>query len=60
MQYGEPVHLARQPWPRRHADVRRSAEQVRLVLKDLLDAAERRTGMTTPGPLPDPNREEIL
>lgn len=60
MQYGEPVRLDRQPWPRRQADVRRSAEQVRLVLKDLLDAAERRTGMTTPGPLPDPNREEIL
>ena len=60
MQYGEPVHLDQQPWPRRQADVRRSAEQIRLALKDLLDAAERRTGMTTPGPLPDPNREEIL
>ena len=60
MQYGEPVHLDQQPWPRRQADVRRSAEQIRLALKDLLDAAERRTGMTTPGPLPDPHREEIL
>jgi len=60
MQYGEPVHLDQQPWPRRQSDVRRSAEQIRLALKDLLDAAERRTGMTTPGPLPDPHREEIL
>jgi 1-acyl-sn-glycerol-3-phosphate acyltransferase len=60
MQYGEPVRLGQQPWPRRQADVRRGAEQIRVALKDLLVAAERRTGMTTPGPLPDPNREEIL
>ncbi len=58
MQYGEPVHLEPQPWPRRQSDVRHSAEQVRLVLRDLLAAAEQRTGMTTPGPIPDPNPKE--
>jgi 1-acyl-sn-glycerol-3-phosphate acyltransferase len=58
MQYGEPVHLDRQPWPRHQSDVRRSAEQLRLVLRDLLAAAEERTGMTTPGPIPDPNPKE--
>ncbi len=58
MQYGEPVHLEPQPWPRRQPDVRRNAEQVRLVLRDLLANAEQRTGMTTPGPIPDPNPKE--
>lgn len=58
MQYGAPFHLERQPWPRHQSDVRRSAERIRLVLRDLLAAAEERTGMTTPGPIPESNPKE--
>ncbi len=60
MQYGEPLQLDRQPWPRRQSDVRRAAEQVRVAVAALLDQAVSRTGIATPGPVPDPQTEEAL
>ena len=60
MQYGEPFTLGRLPWPRRQDDVRRASQQVRETLAALLDRARSRTGMTTPGPLPDPQTKEQL
>ncbi len=60
MQYGEPFTLGRLPWPRRQDDVRRASEQVRATVAALLDRAMSRTGMTTPGPIPDPQTKEQL
>ena len=52
MSYGEPLHVAAQPWPRRRADVRAQAEAIRRALLDTLREAEHATGMQLPGPLP--------
>jgi 1-acyl-sn-glycerol-3-phosphate acyltransferase len=60
MQYGDPLTLERLPWPRRQHDVRQASEQVRESLAALLDQTRARTGMTTPGPLPDPQTKEQL
>jgi 1-acyl-sn-glycerol-3-phosphate acyltransferase len=60
MQYGEPITLGRIPWPRRQDVVRHASERVRVTVAALLDRAMSRTGMTTPGPLPDPQTKETL
>ncbi|MGI9156024.1 MAG: lysophospholipid acyltransferase family protein, partial [Marmoricola sp.] len=60
LQYGEPLHLGQRPWPRRQPDVRQAAEQIRVAIAALLDQAVSRTGITTPGPVPDPQTEEQL
>lgn len=50
--YGPPVYLSRQPWPRRQADVRRTAADLRNKLAEHLVEARATTGRDLPGPLP--------
>ncbi|MEP6814041.1 MAG: lysophospholipid acyltransferase family protein [Marmoricola sp.] len=58
MQYGAPFSVGKQAWPRRQPDVRQTAEQVRAIVRELLDEALARTGMTSPGPLPENLNEQ--
>lgn len=50
--YGAPVHVARQPWPRRQAEVRRTTEDLRNRLVAHLVSAKGTTGQVLPGPIP--------
>jgi 1-acyl-sn-glycerol-3-phosphate acyltransferase len=50
--FGSPVYLGSQPWPRRQAEVRRTAETLRKNLLDHLVVARSITGRELPGPIP--------
>lgn len=58
--FGSPVYLEAQPWPRRQAEVRRTAEILRKNLRDHLVAAKRITGRELPGPIPGASEEQAL
>lgn len=50
--YGAPLPVERQPWPRTHAEVRRTADGLRKQFVDHLVEAKARTGRILPGPIP--------
>jgi 1-acyl-sn-glycerol-3-phosphate acyltransferase len=50
--YGSPVYLDARPWPRRQADVRRTAAALRKTFVAHLVAARQITGRDLPGPIP--------
>lgn len=60
LQYAEPLRFDPRPWPRRPADVEAVTEEVRAALAGAVRRAERRTGIETPGPVPDPLTKEEL
>lgn len=49
--YGTPLQLPRTDWPRTQADVAAAEQQVDQAILKTIEAAERSTGMTLPGPL---------
>lgn len=57
--YGPPVRLASQPWPRRQAEVRRTAASLRNNLVDHLVEAKALTGRDLPGPLPETTEKDV-
>jgi 1-acyl-sn-glycerol-3-phosphate acyltransferase len=58
--YGSPVYLEPQPWPRRQAHVRRTAETLRKTLVDHVVEAKRTTGRELPGPIPGVTEEQLI
>ncbi|MBO9521165.1 MAG: 1-acyl-sn-glycerol-3-phosphate acyltransferase [Nocardioidaceae bacterium] len=58
MSYGAPLEVAQQPWPRRPEDVRALTERLRQAILDVVADAERATGMSLPGPLPETNEDK--
>lgn len=50
--YGEPLVVARRPWPRRKGEVRRVSEMLRNRFLDHLVQAKALTGRELPGPIP--------
>jgi 1-acyl-sn-glycerol-3-phosphate acyltransferase len=57
MTFGDPVRLERRPWPRTQQQVDDAARVVTAAILQTIREAERRTGMTLPGPL-GPKREK--
>jgi len=57
--YGPPVYWERQPWPRRQADVRRTATELRNKFVEHLVEAKAITGRELPGPLPETTEKDI-
>lgn len=57
--YGPPVYWERQPWPRRQADVRRTATELRNKFVEHLVEAKATTGRDLPGPLPETTEKDI-
>jgi 1-acyl-sn-glycerol-3-phosphate acyltransferase len=58
--YGSPVYLEPQPWPRRQAEVRQAAEELRKTFVDHLVEARRITGRELPGPAPARSEEQPI
>lgn len=55
--YGEPMHVDREDWPRRKAQVAELTEQLRTRLAEHIIAAQALTGLPLPGPpKPKPKR----
>jgi 1-acyl-sn-glycerol-3-phosphate acyltransferase len=50
--FGEPLVVARQPWPRRKDEVRRTSEMLWNRFLDHLVQAKALTGRELPGPIP--------
>jgi 1-acyl-sn-glycerol-3-phosphate acyltransferase len=57
--YGPPVYLDQQPWPRRQAEVRRTAATLRNRFAEHLVEAKALTGRELPGPLPETTEKDI-
>ena len=57
--YGPPVYWERQPWPRRQAEVRRTATELRNKFVEHLVEAKAITGRELPGPLPETTEKDI-
>lgn len=57
--YGPPVYWERQPWPRRQAEVRRTAAELRNKFVEHLVEAKAITGRELPGPLPETTEKDI-
>jgi 1-acyl-sn-glycerol-3-phosphate acyltransferase len=53
LSYGSPITVEQQGWPRRSADVRELTSRIRLAISANVRAAERASGMTLPGPIPE-------
>lgn len=52
MTYGRPVGFDGHTWPRRKDEVAAATERIGAALRETLATAERRTGMSLPGPIP--------
>lgn len=57
--YGPPVYWERQRWPRRQAEVRRTATELRNKFVEHLVEAKATTGRELPGPLPETTEKDI-
>ncbi|MFP5253110.1 MAG: lysophospholipid acyltransferase family protein [Actinomycetes bacterium] len=57
--YGPPVYWEAQPWPRRQAEVRRTAAELRNKFVEHLVEAKATTGRALPGPLPETTDKDI-
>jgi len=57
--YGAPVYLERQPWPRRQAEVRRTAAELRNKFVEHLVEAKATTVRALLGTLPDTTEKDI-